>query len=117
MELSIIKMTKEIKELKVKSIDLSKYEKWNEDDVLLWMLSLENGRYKKYENALQKQLKAQRIKGSQLKQMNALVIQLLGITEEEDQKAMEIAIKKLVNKNKSNNNLNEGSIAPTAYIG
>ena len=52
------KLTEEIRELKLKNIDTSKYEEWNWQEILYWMLSLENGRFKKYENLLLPNLKS-----------------------------------------------------------
>ena len=129
MELSMKEMKIQIKELKRKAIDVSKWETWNENDILMWIMSLDDGRYKRYESALEKSLKEQELKGEDLELMNNVSdIAALGITAFGDKKRLLNSIEKLkniTNNNDNNDNTNnknnnfaatEGSNAPTAYI-
>ena len=107
----------EIKRLKLKNsnIDTTNWRKWDHQQILCWILSLENGRYFKYENKLQIALKEESVNGNNLNQVNELDIKGWGITNFDDKKNLCFKIQQLIKKN-FNNDMNEGSNLPTAYI-
>ena len=64
MEITINSMSDKIKQLKLKSIDLTQYKSWDHEQIYLWIMSLENGRYKsKYGDILKISLKEQEVDG------------------------------------------------------
>ena len=112
-----------IKELKMKTIDETQYQSWDHEQILMWIMSLENGRYKQYHDKLKHELESGQVTGDDLNGMNELNdMKELGITIWKDKKALlssikqlQITNKKINNNNNNQNNINEG--APTAYIG
>ena len=111
-----------IKELKMKTIDETQYQSWDHEQILMWIMSLENGRYKQYHDKLKHELESGQVTGDDLNGMNELNdMKELGITIWKDKKALLSSIKQLQNNNKkisnnnSNNNIDEG--VSTAYIG
>lgn len=73
-ELTIMELMKENAELKMKTIDLSMYETWDHKQILLWILSIEDGNgnkvFMRYENVLRKELENQELSGSDLVNLN-----------------------------------------------
>lgn len=110
-EMMIQAMREQIKELEMKTLDLSQYKIWNDEQIFIWIMSLDGGRYKQYEDKLKKNLKIQQIKGEDLGAMEGGDIIDLGITAFKDKKALLSSIKKLVNQD---SNVNEGQ--GTAFI-
>eukprot|EP01084_Bolivina_argentea_P009280 17363_1 len=102
MELTINSLKKENKKLKMKAMDLSKWQDWNSDDILIWIMSLDDGKYKRYHYKLQKTLKQQEITGDDLASMDATDVKDLGVSAFKDKKSLLLSIKKLVNKKKKN---------------
>ena len=106
----------EIKELKLKNIDESKYLEWDYEEIVSWIISLDNGRYCKYEEKLKTELN-----GTNLQRVDQNDIKSWGVKKFDDKKDLYLAIQDLVNKsnkkqNVNNNNMNEGDNVPTAYI-
>ena len=117
MEITIKQQQEKIKNLQIKSMDISQYESWNHEQIFMWIMSLENGRYKKYDKDLQRELKNQEITGDDLIGFDVNDLKGLGIIVHKDKKALLSSIKQLTNQNNFNNvnnAINEG--APTAYI-
>eukprot|EP01084_Bolivina_argentea_P024704 45990_1 len=112
-EMTINKLKIENKELKLKSIDVSKYKEWNYENILLWIMSLENGRYLKYEQTLRMNLKHEEVIGDNLKDVDAIDIKGWGVANFGDKKSLMQHIQRLVNQM---GNVNEGVDVPTAYI-
>eukprot|EP01084_Bolivina_argentea_P059117 107901_1 len=110
----------ENKELKLKCIDETKYETWSSDEIVSWIISLENNRYSKYEQILRISIAEEELTGEHLIDVNENDIKGWGIKNFGDKKNLCRKIKELVNKNNKNLNnfqqkINEGN-APTAYI-
>merc|ERR1712130_806166 len=68
-----------IKSLKMKSINIYDFDKWDGNDVLNWILSIENGVLVEYEHALQKEIFDAEIKGINLIDLNTHDIKNLGV--------------------------------------
>ena len=51
-EINIQEMEDEIEELKLKLIDINRFKEWDENDVLRWIFSINNGYLKKYEKLI-----------------------------------------------------------------
>ena len=59
-------MKEEIKNLNLQNLDPARYLEWEHQQILEWILSLENGRYTKYEHALRESLADEEIQGAHL---------------------------------------------------
>eukprot|EP01084_Bolivina_argentea_P026394 49085_1 len=73
--------------LRAQKLDASNYNKWNNyEDVMNWILSLENGYYNKYKNELKQSLEEQKVNGKFLAQnkIKKQQIRKWGIDHEED---------------------------------
>ena len=122
MQLTINNLKKENRKLKRKAIDPTKFEDWNEDDVMNWIFSLENGLFEEsYGDILSKEIKNAELSGSDLIELNTNDIKGFGINVFKHRKILEKNIKKLIQKKQIKNqsimnNDNEGVNAPTAYI-
>ena len=78
MQLEIQQLKTENKELRVNNIDLLKKE-WDWKQILLWIMSLEHGRYSKYEVELRENLKKEKIFAEDLVEVNESDISRDGI--------------------------------------
>ena len=115
---------KKNKELKKKNINESDFINWDHEQILLWILSLNNGYFNKYSDTLNKQLKECDITGNDLYELNTTDIRGLGIKKFSDAKKLEKYIQELIHKygsyNTNNHNHNnhddEGNIVPVAYL-
>eukprot|EP01084_Bolivina_argentea_P267396 453884_1 len=125
IELERMKQTnKELKEkiniLNIKfelPLDLSKYEEWNGLQVIDWIMSLENNRFKQYEEILKIKFIQQDFDGSCIKDVEKSDISEWGIANFKDKTTMFKHIKYLISQTQCNVNreLNEG-IYNTDYI-
>eukprot|EP01084_Bolivina_argentea_P234248 394355_1 len=113
-KMKIEDLMQENKQLKIKSLDKCKYKEWNSDQILFWILSLENGKYLKYESVLSKALNEEVVTGEDLDAVDTSDIKGWGIVQFKDKKCLQQHIKTLIS---SHNVGNEGgSVAPTAFI-
>eukprot|EP01084_Bolivina_argentea_P016958 31661_1 len=118
-EMQINDLKNEIRTLKVKSIDINEFKEWNEDDVLNWIFSIDNGLFIKYENKLKEEIKSCEIKGIDLLKVTRTDIKEFGVTKFADQKVLQEHIetlKQTKNKKRRQVGYNEGINVPTAYI-
>ena len=110
-------MELEMKELKIKSINTDNYLQWTDKEILLWIMSIDNQRFAKYETILSKSLSEQCIIGEYLCEINENDILGWGIKHFRDKKILHSKIKELVKSKQNNNGAdNEGNFPPTAYI-
>ena len=98
MEIEINTLKSENNRLKLRELNNMDYTKWNNDDILIWILSLNNNKFEKYKNVLNKNLSLQNIKGIDLQNMNEFDIQGLGITDFSDKKELIQQIKQLIDQ-------------------
>eukprot|EP01083_Nonionella_stella_P286094 973714_1 len=96
------------------------YKSWNFNDVFEWIINLENGRFKHYEQKLLIQLKEENIDGTCLEEMDANDLHRLGVTQFKHKKALMKHIKNLTAQNNENGFQaeNEGApaTAPTGFL-
>merc|ERR1712083_838958 len=80
------------------------------EDILLWILSLEDGRYKKYESVLQQSLSEEEVKGEYLSKVDAADVKGWGIKAFMDKKDLSKHIEDLVGQNM------DQSVAKPAHV-
>ena len=96
----LIKSLKEqVQSLKSKLIDPSDYEQWDTQDIIAWILNLENGRFNKYKAKLEKTLIEENVKGEHLESVDVADIKGWGVVDFGDKKSLMKWIKALVNAN------------------
>ena len=120
-EMMINELKEENKKLKLNNLDVGKYEEWGVDEIIYWIISLDEKVFQQYEGTLRKFLSEEDVNGECLIDVEVSDIKRWGIKSFKHSKLLLKAIKSLVDKgkiqNNDNNMLNEGSNAPTAYIG
>ena len=82
------RMKTQISKLKVSGgVDVSKYESWSIDEMVEWICSLDNGKFKKYADKIRKGFTQNEISGAHMTAMGSLDIQeVCGITHWKDRK-------------------------------
>eukprot|EP01084_Bolivina_argentea_P286780 492007_1 len=95
-----------IKEFKLGNIDTTKYLEWNYEEIIEWILSLENNCFGKYEQTLRIALKEEGVSGVNLGEVNELDVKSWGIKHFNDKKLLCANIKELVQQNKQKKNVN-----------
>merc|ERR1712154_720146 len=90
------RLKEEVKRLKMQCIDKARYEQWSHEQVTEWILSLDNGRYNKYEKILRKTLKEEEVDGETLQDVDGADLKRWGITKMKDFKFLQREITKLV---------------------
>ena len=78
------------------------YESWTTDDIISWILSLNDGQFKKYQKILNKELSAQNVSGRHLVDVNELDIHTWGVTDFDDKKYLLKQIKLLITSHNKN---------------
>eukprot|EP01084_Bolivina_argentea_P275596 470046_1 len=116
MEIEINKLKKENKELRRNNINTKNYKQWNWEQIIFWILSLDDGKYNQYENQLMKHLKEEAIEGDDLTEIKEDDLMRWGIKKFKDKKNVMKYIKQLTNNNHQNVDNEGGKPAPTAYI-
>eukprot|EP01083_Nonionella_stella_P281855 959247_1 len=108
--------------LKRKSIHAIPYEQWDTEDVVLWIMSLDNGRFEKYKQKLQENLTTEGVLGHDLKMVDSGDIRGWGVTDFRDKKYLLQQIQELVIKNENEkddegavNDYNDAQGPQTAY--
>ena len=108
----------QIKDLELKTMDIKQFKSWNFEQILSWIISIEEGRFKKYEMELKKVLSEEEPTGEELGSADAADIKRWGIKKFGDIKILMQCIKQLVNNNNddqdndnNNNNNNDNNIA------
>eukprot|EP00483_Globobulimina_turgida_P002131 UN02133 len=77
-------------------------EQWGVEDVICWILKIENGRYLKHKHAIIPNIINQQIDGCSLMKLKLIDISRIGITAYWDQEWLMHHIKTLVGKQKRN---------------
>ena len=81
MQIKILNLKKDNESLKLnKKLDVNNYETWTNVDVIHWIITLDNGVYKQYENLLNKALNEENIDAACLGQIDGSDIKLWVIT-------------------------------------
>ena len=84
-------------------VDISKYMTWNWQQILQWILKMENSRFKKYEITLRKMLHEEKPNGEDLGYVNEADIKRWGVTDFRDIKIFRAKLDELINANNDNN--------------
>lgn len=100
-QIKIQGLEEQVAALKLKAMDPSSYMEWEWEEILFWILSLENGRYKKYEAVLQQALSEEEVKGEYLGKVDASDVKGWGIKAFMDKKDLSKHIEDLVAQNKN----------------
>ena len=116
MEIEMNKMKIIIDKLKLKSIDERRYKEWTTEQVIIWIISLNNGKYKQYKNILTKELTKQNVTGSHLQYIEKNGLLSFGINDFMDRQILYKSIQKLIHKHNDNQGNNQNDYEPTAYI-
>ena len=95
-QLKIEKLNQEVKELKLETLDTTKYVEWDCGQILLWICSVDNKRYSRYEAKLQHALEEAEVEGDDLPQVNETDLKNWGIQKFKDQKGLIRQIQQLV---------------------
>eukprot|EP01083_Nonionella_stella_P142234 439690_1 len=113
----------EVQLLKAKVIDVTRFMEWQAEDVLNWLLSIEDGLYRKYEQTLRTAITDSEVCGKDLITMDIVDLQHFGVSKFADRKILIEHIKRLNQTKVQNIQMNEnyqeeyeGLAAPTAYI-
>ena len=105
-EIKIDKLEKENHDLRIKAMDVAKYKTWSWQQILQWILSVDNSRFSKYEKQLKQSLHDEKPNGEDLGYVNEGDIKRWGVSNFRDIKILSQKIKELVNE-KNNNNKND----------
>jgi len=102
----IAELKEKVKALELNTLDTFDFMEWDWQKILLWVCSLENGRFKKYETVLRAALSEQSVRGEDLLHVNQLVVKYWGIKDAKDRHALSGHIQELVEHDgrKKNNN-------------
>merc|ERR1712039_595428 len=73
-KMKIAELEKKVKKLEFETLDLSNYMEWNGNQILFWIMSLDDGRFEKYKDVLQSALSENDLIGEDLSDINALVL-------------------------------------------
>ena len=119
---TIAELTEKVKDLELKTMDVSKFMDWGWEQIHFWFMSVEEGRFKKYEAVLQEALSKADLEGEDLLSVNPVMIKVWGIKDRKDRMALNGHIQGLVQQNGPDAaaqvdpkaNVNEG--APTAFL-
>eukprot|EP01083_Nonionella_stella_P119497 357243_1 len=98
-ETTIHALRSDISKLKLNSMDTSNYMNWKHEDILMWIMSLDNNRLNKYHDHLSQSLKEEGIEGIHLNEVNEMDIKGWGVKNFADKKFLLKKIKELVNQN------------------
>merc|ERR1719233_1376406 len=65
-QMKIAELEAKIKEMELRELDESQYEQWDWNQIHFWMMTLDGGRFKKYEVTLKEKLSAAELEGEDL---------------------------------------------------
>merc|ERR1719300_1621844 len=101
-QMKIAELEDKVKELELKALDPSKFMEWDFNQIHLWIMGLEEGRFQKHDVVLKERLTTYEIMGEDLLEVNCVVIRIWGIKDKKDSKALNQYIDELVGRNQSN---------------
>ena len=95
------KVIQEMETLTLATIDINNhnFKEWEWEQILEWILSCDDGRFKRYEEKLRKNLQQEEVSGVDLKDVNEVDIKRWGVTKFSDIKTLCSNIQELVNQN------------------
>ena len=95
--LRIEELENEVEILKSQNLDVNNYETWKWQEILQWIMTLENHKFKEYEQDLKINLSVEQPSGSDLNEVNEGDIRRWGITKFCDIKILCYNIRQMVN--------------------
>ena len=109
----------ELKKLRAKMLDISNYKQWSWQQILKWIITIENGKFGKYEKQLRKALSEETPSGEDIEYINGDDIKRWGVRQFGDIKILLSCIQQLGNDNMDNteigdndNDNDDGAAAP-----
>ena len=116
----IAELTERVKELELKTMDISKFMEWGWTQIHFWIMSVEGGRFRKYEMVLKEELFQADLTGEDLLSVNPLILKVWGVKDRKDRVALNGHIQDLVQQNKTHETseiaAKEKEGAPTAFV-
>ena len=103
-------LKQKLETLQIRLIDVNDYERWNHQDIVCWIMSLENGRFKKYEQMLIKSLEEEEMNGTYLSRVDVADVKSWGIKNFDDKKDLIQYIQKLVIQNRKKHHIDVAAI-------
>ena len=88
MEMELNELRKEVKQLKLQNIDPRNYRQWNWEEIATWIVNLDDGAYKKYEENLRIALNEENIDGGCFQDIDGSDIKSWGIVDFRHKKAI-----------------------------
>ena len=101
-KITIQRLTEQAKQLKIAAIDVNKYETWDWEQLLGWILSCDNGIFKKYEEDLTKNISTEQPSGVDLKDVDSTDVRRWGVTKFSDIKILSYNIRQLMDNSGNN---------------
>ena len=89
------------KRLMICNIDESEYERWNSEEISLWITGLDRGRFVKYEETLNRNLMEEEVDGALLEVVDGVDQKRWGITKLADNKYLQKRIEELLSRHKT----------------
>ena len=113
-KLELIEVKKELKILKRKNIDPTRFMEWTSDEFVDWICILDEGKYSKYEEQLRRAFISESISGEAIPHINKNEWkELFGINNYMDRTNLDKHVKNLIKRNKDNSNDNDNGNAET----
>ena len=100
---TIKKLNDEIANLKLKHLDIANYEQWNSEQIVAWIINLDENRFTKYKDTLLYHLNEEEIIGNDLEEINEIDLQRWQIKSFKDKKFLLQRIKHLTQQNQNPN--------------
>ena len=115
-QMQIAELKAKVNELEMKALVPSQFMQWDQSQIHLWIMSLENGRFKKYASDLMNALTSNDIIGEDLMDVTGLVLKSWGVKDRKDMKSLNAHIERLVRQNKPRSPQTPHSPVETAEI-
>ena len=106
LQLKNQQLEEKVKRLEMRIFDTGMYESWGWEEILQWIMCIDDGRFSKYEPDLRKSLQEEEPSGSDLVTVNTEDIKRWGIKKFSDIKLLSENIKQLSGKDNHNHNQN-----------
>ena len=114
-ELVINELRMENKKLKLKCLDVGNYMKWDVEQIIFWISTLDDGKYVKYLDKLKACLVEEGLSGSDLIEIEETNLKMWGIVNFRDRKDLLKQFKKLTQSLPQQQMVNNNEGALTEY--
>ena len=96
-QMMIESLEEEMKSMRPQTMDVSQYKSWSWMEIFKWIMSIEDGRFAKYEGKLKRALSQEKPSGDDIEYVNGEDIKRWGITHFRDIKILKQYIDQLGN--------------------